>query len=113
MQKIIFTALIVTMSTAAYAQKTYTPSQLNRMVETGQIPAQGPARELQSRSLSFTECKTVVEGVMSQLRGSYPVRTIVDTGILYTVKVWTNDGAITASCSGPDRKMVMTQAPYR
>ena len=112
MKKLIITALLTAIATTAYAQKTYTPSQLNRMVNGGQYPDQGPV-STQTKAMSFSACKLTAESIMSQIRGSYPVRTIVDTGILYTVKAWANDGAITVSCSEPDRKMVLTQASYR
>ena len=104
---------MVAMAATAYAEKTYTKSQINRMVNSGQYPAQNPVNNTQTKSMSFSACKVAVENIMSQIRDSYPVRTIVNTGILYTVKAWANDGAITASCSEPDRKMILTQASYR
>ena len=113
MKKVLITVLLATMAATAYAGKTYTQSQLNRMVNSGQYPDQGPVNNTQTKSMSFSVCKVAVENVMSQLRGSYPIRTIVNTSILYTVKAWTNDSAITVSCSEPDRKMVLTQASYR
>lgn len=113
MKKVLIAVLLTTIAATAYAEKTYTKSQLNRMVNSGQYPAQNSVDNTQTKSMSFSSCKVAIENVMSQIRDSYPVRTIVNTGILYTVKAWTNNGAITASCSEPDRKMVLTQASYR
>ena len=112
MNKLIVIPLMLSISTAAFAQKTYTPSQLNRMGNSGQYPSQGPVNNTQTQSMTFDACKANAERVMSQIRGSYPVRTVVDTGILYTVKAWTNNGAITVSCSELDREMILTQASY-
>ena len=112
MNKFVVGICLAVLTTSAYAQKTYTPSQLNRMVASGQYPEQGPVSDTQTRQMSFSECKVAVERIMAQLRDLYPVETIVDTGQLYMVKAWTNDGAVTATCSDLDRKMVLTTAQY-
>lgn len=113
MKKAIIAITLAALSASAYAEQTYTPNQLNRMINSGQYPEQGPVNNSQTESMSFSGCKDSVEKVMSQLRGAYPVKTIVNTGFLFSVKAWTNDGVITASCSKPDRKRVLTQAPYK
>jgi len=92
---------------------TYTPQELRDMVFSGQYPEQGDVENTQTRDLSFPSCKITINNVMSQMRGTYPVRTIVNTNILYIIKAWANDAAVTASCSKPDGKMVLTQAPYK
>ena len=92
---------------------TYTPEQLNRMISNGQFPEQGEVEKTQTQEASFAECKVVVESVMSEIRGSYPVRTIVDTKMMYMVKAWTNTGVVIATCSQPDRKMVLTTSSYK
>ncbi len=107
-----YIALLIASFTVT-AGTTYTPQQLNRMINSGQYPSQGKVNKTQSKSMSFSNCKVAVENVMSQLRGSYPVKTIVNTSIIQTKKAWTNDGVITASCSKPDNKMVLTQASYK
>lgn len=113
MKKLIIAMAFIATNASTYAEVTYTPSQLNRMISNGQYPNQGSVNNSQTESMSFADCKMAVKDVMSQIKGSYPVKAIVNTGILYTVKAWTNDGVITASCSAPDKKMILTQAPYR
>ncbi len=113
MKKLLATIILVMMIMSAYAEKTYTPSELNRMVNSGQYPEQGPVSNKETKSISFSDCIVAVESIMSQIRDLYPVETIVDTGLVYMVKAWTNDGAITATCSKSDEKMVITVAPYR
>lgn len=103
--------LCILFSVSAFAV-TYTPQQLNRMIDTGQYPDQ-QSPTTQSNRVGFGECVTRVEVIMSQVRDNYPVQTIVDTSLIYTAKLWTNDAAITVSCSNPDSKMVVTQAAYR
>lgn len=91
----------------------YTPKQLNRMISNGQFPDQGEIESTQTKEMSFADCKVRVESVMSEIRDLYPVRTIVDTKIMYVVKAWTNNGVVIASCSQPDRKMVLTTSSYK
>ena len=38
MKKLFVTIILVTLSISTYAEKIYTPSQLNRMVDDGQYP---------------------------------------------------------------------------
>jgi len=113
MRKLLLTIGIITLSLNVIAGGDYSKSQLNNMVNRGEYPKQGPVNDTQTRSMSFSSCKVSVENIMSQVRGEYPVRTIVNSGTIYMVKAWTNDGAITATCSKSDQKMVLTQASYR
>lgn len=112
MRKLLLTIALAALSSGVWAGSVYTKGQLNNMVSRGEYPAQGPVTNTQTRQLSFPDCKVTVESVMSALRGEYPVRTVVDTSIIYMVKAWTNDGAVIATCSKPDRKLVLTQASY-
>lgn len=96
----------------ATASVTYTPQQLNQLVNAGQYPDQQSPSTM-TESVSFGECLVRVESIMSAIRDYYPVRTVVDTSIVYTVKAWVNDAAITTTCSNPDSTRVITQASYR
>lgn len=100
-------------SAASQADTTYTPQQLRSMISSGSYPEQGPVTDTKTKPSTFDACKVSIEAITSQFRDSYPVRTIVDTSLLYTVKIWVNDAAMTVSCSSPDEKMVITQAPYK
>lgn len=111
--KLLATIILFMVCISAFAGKTYTPSELNRMVDNGQYPEQGPVSTTETKSILFSDCILAVEDIMSQIRDFYPVETIVNTGLIYMVKAWTNDGAITATCSKSDKKMVLTVAPYR
>lgn len=114
MKKFLLSITLVMVSFSVFAEEpTYTPQELRDMVFNGQYPEQGTVENTRTRDLSFPSCKIAIENVMSQMRGIYPVETIANTNILYVIKAWVNDAAITASCSKPDRKMVLTQAPYK
>ena len=91
--------------------KTYTPFELNKMINSGSYPKQGTVKTVTKKVDSFYGCKSTIKNIMSQL-GSYPERVIVDTGILYTAKVWTNNGAVTTSCSKLDSKLIIMEASY-
>lgn len=94
----------------AAAGKTYTKAELQKMTAAGRYPAQGTV-STESKPASFVACSATIDSITSSL-GGYPAETIVNTGIIRMVKMWTNDGVVTVSCSGPDRKMVITKAPY-
>ena len=93
-------------------QSTYTPKQLSRMIGRGHYPAQGKETS-QSIHSSFAVCKMTTDHIMVKIRGIYPVRTVIDTGIVYMVKAWTNDGVVISTCSALDQKMVISRAFYR
>lgn len=112
MYKLLIVVATVFFCNQSFAAKTYTPSELNKMINSGQYPDQGAVKTT-SKPMSFAECRRTVDGIMSQIRDSYPVKPIVDTSILYIVKAWTNNGAMTVNCSGPDKKMILTEAPYK
>ena len=99
-------------SSPAFAQKTYTPDQLKTMVASGKYPAQG-APSTRSEVVSFSVCVAKVQEMLGAVRSNYPVTTIVSTKILRVEKLWTNDAAMTFSCSAPDGKLAITSAPYK
>lgn len=101
---------LIIMAGQAIAGKTYTKAELQKMTSGGRYPAQG-AVSTESKQASFAACSATIDSITSSLSG-YPAETIVNTGIIRMVKMWTNDGVVTVSCSGPDRKMVITKAPY-
>jgi len=103
--------LLVTLPLTALAEKTYTPAQLRQMVGSGKPPKQGPVTS-QKVELPFDACVAKVKSSAAAVSENYPVQPIVDTSVLVTVKVWTNDAAMTLSCSKPDGLMLVTTAKY-
>jgi hypothetical protein len=104
-------ALVATLSLPAYAAKTYTPQQLRKMVNSGKPPKQG-SPTTQTQAMSFGSCVAKVNSVVDSVKDQYPAKIIVQTKIMHMAKVWTNDGAMTLSCSQPDSKLVITNAKY-
>ncbi|CNK70210.1 Uncharacterised protein [Yersinia mollaretii] len=98
---------------SATASTTYTKEQLNSMDASGQYPEQESPVTKSVEIADFESCKQNAYSIYSQVSGSYPAKEIVNTNILYVVKVWTNDGVITVSCSEPDGKKVVTQSGYK
>jgi len=109
---VVFAAVLVLVASApAHAAKTYTPAQLRQMVNSGNPPKQG-SPSTQKQNMSFSSCVSKVSGIVASVRDQYPAKTIVNTSILHMAKVWTNDAAMTLTCSGPDRTLVITTAKY-
>ena len=95
----------------SHAGKTYTPAQLRSMTMAGNYPKQGKP-STKSQSIDYASCLAKVASVIDSIRLEYPTSTIVNTKILRIEKVWTNDAAMTFSCSELDRKLVITTAQY-
>ena len=106
----LFVAAIA-LTTNASAQKTYSPAQLRSMVQGGNYPRQG-SPSTQSESVDYASCIAKIESVVTSVRPNYPTQTVVNTSVLRIEKVWTNDAAMTLSCSAPDKKLDITTAPY-
>jgi predicted amino acid racemase len=98
-------------STPCFAAKSYTPAELRKMVNAGKYPKQGkPVSE--SRAMAFPACKSTAKSVIDQVRPNYPSEVIVDTGIMYMAKLWTNTGVVLMACSQLDGKLVTTTSDY-
>lgn len=116
MKKIVVSTILLSalicQSQLVYAQKTYTPAQLKSMIQSGKYPAQGDV-QTQTVSRSYSECIATMDEILGAVRPYYPVQTIASSRDIRVEKAWTNDGAVTVSCSAPDRKMVLTRSSYR
>lgn len=111
MKKLILFFMVMAFNVGAAT--TYTKEQLNNMDAAGQYPEQESPVTKSVENVSFDECKGSARNIMNQIAGNYPTKEVVDTGVLYIVKIWTNDGVIMVSCSGPDNKKVITQSGYK
>ena len=104
-------SLSVGFASPAFAGKTYTPTQLRSMVQSGKYPKQG-SPSTQSQRLDYSACIAKVTAVVSSVQPEYPTSTVLSTNIARIEKVWTNDAAMTLTCSAPDGTLVITTAPY-
>jgi hypothetical protein len=98
-------------SSPAFSEKTYTPAELRSMVQSGNYPKQGSPSN-QSQRMDYSACIAKITAVVSSVQPEYPTRTVLNTSIARIEKVWTNDAAMTLSCSAPDGKLVITTAAY-
>ena len=103
---------LLSISTTVGAQKTYTPAQLHRMVDSGNYPKQGSVIT-KSERIDYSTCIRKIESMIASVRPNYPTRTVVSTNLMRTEKLWTNDGAMTVTCSAPDNKLIITSATYQ
>ena len=92
--------------------RSFTPSRLRAMVAAGTFPKEADPTST-SKPMEFESCRQFVQMMMSQVQPTYPVRTIVDTGIVFSRKTWANDGAVMVTCSSPDQKLITTTSPYQ
>ncbi len=68
MKRLLMVLLLIGVAPVA-AHPTYTPRQLNRMINSGHYPAQGKEKS-QSEQASFVACKRVTNHAMTAIRGS-------------------------------------------
>lgn len=98
-------------STPCFAGKTNTPAELKKMVNAGKYPKQGKPVS-QSKATAFTACKASAKNVIDQVKPNYPSEVVVDTGIMYMAKLWTNTGVVLMTCGQPGSKLVTTTSDY-
>lgn len=94
----------------AEAGKSYTPDQLRKMIQRGNFPKQGDVTT-KKESANYAECIALLRAIKSSI-AEYPSQTIVSTNTERMEKIWTNDGAVTVTCSANDRTIIITSAPY-
>lgn len=94
------------------SEKIYTPAQLRGMIEQGAFPSQG-AVSTERVATSFSSCVARVNDVLDSATNQYPRKISVDTSVMYIAKLWTNDSALTFTCSAPDELLVITTAKYK
>lgn len=107
----ILLASVAVLGGIAHAERTYTPSQLKAMIKAGKYPDQGEP-ETVIYVTDFESCKVRVLMIFAPVKDEYPVLTIVQTKAMLVRKVWTNESAVTVTCSAKDEKMVIATAPY-
>ena len=99
------------LSSPAIAEKTYTPAQLRQMVGSGNPPKQGKPNT-QKESMSFSSCVSKVNAIVASVRDNYPAEVVVRTNLVHLAKIWTNDAAMTLTCSAPDKLLIITASKY-
>lgn len=96
---------------SASATKIYTPQQLRSMVKAGKYPEQSKPT-VQSQRMDYSTCISKVAAVVNSVQSDYPTTTVLSTNTSRIEKVWTNDAAMTLTCSAADGTLVITTAPY-
>ncbi len=91
--------------------KIYTPDQLNQMAASGSYPQQYPPTST-VKSMEFRECRSKVNDSVDAVKDKYPAEILVDTPTVLLAKIWTNNAALTLTCSRPDANLTITNAKY-
>ena len=65
----------------------------------------------ETRSMSYSACNQHILNMAQQLGA--PVNIMEETGVSRIVRFRASDGSVLVTCSGRDRKMIVTQSPHR
>ena len=81
------------------------------MAQSGNYPKQGAA-STETKYMNYSACVSKMLAIVSSVQPEYPTSTILSTNTARIEKVWTNDAAMTFTCSAADGKLVIPSAPY-
>jgi len=113
MKRLIFGLLLSVLVLPAIASVTYTKENLDAMFSKGKLPKVGPAVAIDDTVMDFNDCRTKGNNTYTSSLGSYPATIIIDSGVLYTLKLWKENALIVYNCSRTDGKRTITQANYK
>lgn len=112
MHRTLFGIVLLLLTATSVASKLYSPAQLNQLIDSRSYPQLGDVSREESKSVAWDECLARIQAISGAVGADYPVETTVDTASIRTVKMWTNAGLLTATCSKPDNELTITQATY-
>ena len=112
MQKALFGIVFLLLAASSVAARFYSPAQLNQMVDSGNYPQLGDVAKEESKSVAWDQCLARIQAISGAVAVDYPVEATVDTASVKTVKMWTTAGLLTATCSGSNKELTITQTPY-
>ncbi len=110
MNKSIIVIALSCITFGVYAGSSYTKEELNRLVDSGAPPKEKAEQVLGTDPMSFSSCKSAVNGMYSQLLGEYPVKVMQNSSDSYVIKMWANDGAVITKCSNGNK--IVSGAEY-
>ncbi|QWA09591.1 hypothetical protein GTU79_19840 [Sodalis ligni] len=113
MKTLILALLLIVTAVPAFASVTYTKENLTTLYSKGKLPKVGPAVTIDDTAMDFSECRNQGNETYTSSIGNYPAKVIIDSGVLYTLKLWKENALIVFNCSRTDGKRTMTQADYQ
>ncbi|RYL25115.1 hypothetical protein [Acinetobacter piscicola] len=64
------------------------------------------------RTMDFSSCKRTVLATQISVSPQYKTSVIVNAPNNYIARICTNDGSVLMTCSGQDKKMILTKSSY-
>lgn len=98
---------------SAFANVTYTKEKLNAMFASGKLPKIGPMVAKDESAMEFSDCRANAIGLYTSSAENFPAKVIVDSGVIFIAKIWSNDAELVITCSRSDGKRTITQAAYQ
>ncbi len=113
MKTLMLGLLLSVLTVPAFAGVTYTKENLNTMYSKGKLPKVGPAITIDDTMMDFNECRNKGNEAYAASIGNYPAKIIIDSGVLYTLKLWKVNALIVFTCSITEGKRTITQSEYQ
>lgn len=113
MKKWIFALIVCVLAVPAFATVAYTKENLNAMYSKGKLPKLGPAVTIDETLMDFSDCRNKGNETYTSSQRVYPAKIIIDSGVLYTLKIWKESALLVINCSRTDGKRTITQANYQ
>ncbi|TKI07647.1 hypothetical protein [Martelella alba] len=113
MKRLMCGLLLAAFSAGCFAHITYTPDALNAMYAKGRLPKTGPVVMEKHSTMDFGECRAQANKQYAGYASRLPARIVVDSGVLYILKIWQVDGMKVVTCSRSEGSRFVTRAEYQ
>ncbi len=113
MKRLMLGLMLSVMAASSLASVTYTKENLSTMYAKGKLPKVGPAVTTDETLMDFNDCRTKGNETYTSSVGNYPAKIIIDSGVLYTLKIWKENALVVINCSRTEGKRTITQADYQ
>ncbi len=113
MKRLMLGLMLAVMAAPSFAGVTYTKENLSTMYSKGKLPKVGSAVTIDETMMEFNDCRAKGNETYTSSVGSYPAKIIIDSGVLYTLKIWKENVLVVINCSRTEGKRTITQADYQ
>ena len=113
MKRAMFGIFLSLISINCFANATYAQDALKAMYAKGKLPKTGQAVTSEETVMDFNECRDKGNETYMAVADHFPAKIVVDSGVLYILKIWQSDALVIVNCSRTDGKRSVSRAAYQ